>query len=160
MTLTYIATILFLMNEKLIGEEIKQHRLALNLSMDYVARKANITRATLWAIEKGTSNSSFSTYMRLMELLGLSLELKQPSITNSRSRATRSITVLDKKINEFIIMCIELYAAYKNKTSSFIYKLFMENNLINQLKDDYEDMHGMSTESLNQYFDVSLKKKL
>lgn len=148
------------MDEKLIGQEIKQHRLALNLSMDYVAHKINITRATLWAIEKGRSNTSFSTYLRLMELLGLSLEFKQSSIVNTRFRATRRITALDKKINEFIIMCIELYASHKNKNASDVYKLFKKNGLVDLLKSDYEDMHGMSAESLNQYFDVSLKKEL
>lgn len=148
------------MDEKLIGQEIKQHRLALNLSMDYVAHKANITRATLWAIEKGRSNSSFSTYLRLIELLGLSLELRQSSKLNTRFRATRRITALDKKINEFIIMCVELYASYKNKNASEIYSLFKKNGLIDLLNSDYEDMHGMSVNSLNEYFDVSLKKKL
>lgn len=148
------------MDEKLIGQEIKQHRLALNLSMDYVAYKANITRATLWAIEKGESNSSFSTYLRLMKLLGLSLELRQSSKLNTRFRATRRITALDKKINEFIIMCVELYASYKNKNASEIYRLFKKNGLIDLLNNDYEDMHGMSVNSLNEYFDVSLKKEL
>ncbi|MCQ2796126.1 MAG: DUF3791 domain-containing protein [Bacilli bacterium] len=148
------------MDEKLIGQEIKQHRLALNLSMDYVAHKANITRATLWSIEKGKSNSSFSTYLRLMKLLGLSLELRQSSTLNARFRATRRITALDKKINEFIIMCVELYASYKNKNASEIYRLFKKNGLINLLNSDYEDMHGMSVNSLNEYFDVSLKKEL
>lgn len=148
------------MDEKLIGQEIKQHRLALNLSMDYVAHKANITRATLWAIEKGKSNSSFSTYLRLMKLLGLSLELRKSSTLNARFRATRRITALDKKINEFIIMCVELYASYKNKNASVIYRLFKKNGLIDLLNSDYEDMHGMSVNSLNEYFDVSLKKEL
>ena len=49
--------------EKLLflGNAIKEKRLALNIRMDDLAKKANITRSTLWSIEKGASNCSIGT---------------------------------------------------------------------------------------------------
>ena len=47
-------------------------------------------------------------------------------------------------------MCVEQYASSVNKPSSVIYKELKAKGIINELKDDYEDMHGMSTLSLNE----------
>ena len=73
-----------------------------------------------------------------------------------RRRATRTNSALDKKINRFIIMCVEQYASSVNQGSGVIYTKLNEAGIINELKDDYEDMHGMSTYSLNEYIDKRL----
>ena len=54
-------------------------------------------------------------------------------------------------INRFIVMCVEQYASSVDKGSAFIYSKLSEAGIINELIDDYEDMHGMSTYSLNEY---------
>ena len=54
-------------------------------------------------------------------------------------------------INRFIVMCVEQYASSVDKGSAFIYNKLSEAGIINELIDDYEDMHGMSTYSLNEY---------
>lgn len=142
--------------EKLLflGNAIKEKRLALNIRMDDLARKADITRATLWSIEKGTSNCSIGTVFKLMDVLGLDFNLvNQQSNNNARNRATRINTLLDKKINRFVIMCVEQYALSKNKSSGQTYKEMLKSGVVKELKSDYEDLHGMSTPYLNDYIE-------
>jgi hypothetical protein len=57
----------------------------------------------------------------------------------------------------FITFCLELYAEHKQTGSSEIYRLFKETGLLELLKTDYEDLHGMSFEYLNQFFDNYLE---
>lgn len=142
--------------EKLLflGNAIKEKRLALNIRMDDLARKADITRATLWSIEKGTSNCSIRTVFKLMDALGLNFNLvNQQSDNNVRNRATRINTLLDKKINRFVIMCVEQYALSKNKSSGQTYKEMLKSGVVKELENDYEDLHGMSTPYLNDYIE-------
>ena len=53
----------------------------------------------------------------------------------------------------FKAYCIENYAEYKNLSSSAVFEKFMKSKLLNHLKTDYEDLHGMGKEFLMQYFD-------
>ena len=53
----------------------------------------------------------------------------------------------------FKTYCIENYAEYKNKPSSAVFDLFLKSKLLNHLKTDYEDLHGMGKEYLMDYFD-------
>lgn len=142
--------------EKLLflGNAIKEKRLALNIRMDDLAKNANITRATLWSIEKGSSNCSIGTVFKLMDVLGLNFSLvNQENDNNLRNRATRINTALDKKINRFVIMCVEQYALSKNKSSGEAYKEMLKSGVVKELENDYEDLHGMSTPYLNDYIE-------
>lgn len=53
----------------------------------------------------------------------------------------------------FKTYCIENYAEYKNASSSAVFELFAKSRLLNHLKTDYEDLHGMGKEYLMGYFD-------
>ena len=57
----------------ILGAAIKEKRLSLNKRMEEVAKEANITRATLWSIEKGTGSCSAASLFKVMNVLGLSL---------------------------------------------------------------------------------------
>jgi hypothetical protein len=57
----------------------------------------------------------------------------------------------------FITFCLELYAEHKNISSPEVYRLFNKTGLLELLKTDYEDLHGMSFEYLNQFFDDYLE---
>ena len=138
-----------------IGEKLKDKRLQLNLRMDDVAKKVGITRSTLWAIENGNGNYSIETFLKLLNLLNMSIDIDSKQ-QGTRKRATRINTVLDKKINRFIIMCVEQYASSVNQHGNVVYKRLKDLGVINELKEDYEDMHGMSTYSLNEYIDKRL----
>ena len=139
-----------------IGEKLKSKRLQLNLRMDDVAKKVGITRSTLWSIENGSGNYTIDTLLKLLTLLNMSIDIDKEE-QNARKRATRTNSVLDKKINRFIIMCVEQYAASVNQKSSITYNKLNNVGIISELKNDYEDMHGMSTYSLNEYISKRLK---
>ncbi|MDR1971600.1 MAG: DUF3791 domain-containing protein [Treponema sp.] len=57
----------------------------------------------------------------------------------------------------FITFCLELYAEHKKASGPEIYQLFTKTGLLELLKTDYEDLHGMSFEYLNQFFDKYLE---
>lgn len=52
------------------GEQIKLARLRRNLAVELVAERAGISRATLWAVEKGTPTVSIGTYAAVLHALG------------------------------------------------------------------------------------------
>ncbi len=51
------------------GEQIKLARLRRNLSMELVAERANISRATLWAIENGSPSVAIGYYAVVLHAL-------------------------------------------------------------------------------------------
>ena len=53
-----------------VGEQIKTARLRRNLATELVAERAGISRATLWAVEKGSSTVSIGTYAAVLHALG------------------------------------------------------------------------------------------
>ena len=138
-----------------IGKRIKSKRLKLNLRMDDVTKEVGITRSTLWSIENGNGNYTIDTLLRLLSVLNMSIDIDEQE-SSSRKRATRTNSALDKKINRFIVMCVEQYAASINQSSALTYSKLNDSGIIDELKDDYEDMHGMSTYSINEY----IKKRL
>ncbi|MBO4666713.1 MAG: helix-turn-helix domain-containing protein [Bacilli bacterium] len=142
-------------NKNQIGQKLKNKRLQLNLRMEDVAKEVGITRATLWAIENGNGNYSIDTLLKLLNYLKLSIEIETYE-QGGRKRATRTNTTLDRKINRFIIMCVEQYAESINQGSNYVYSRLNDAGILNELKDDYEDMHGMSTYLINEYIDKRL----
>ena len=139
-----------------LSKAIKNKRLSLNLRMDDVAKKVGVTRSTLWSIENGNGNYTIDTILRLLNFLNMSINIDAQE-QGARRRATRTNSVLDKKINRFIVMCVEQYASSVNQSSNVIYFMLNKAGIIDELKDDYEDMHGMSTYSLNEYIDKRLQ---
>lgn len=133
-----------------IGRVIKNKRLSLNLRMEDVARECQITRATLSSIENGTGNPSIVVVLKLFDVLGLFFDIEDESLSG-RNRATRINLANDKKINRFVIMCIEQYAYSRNLSSQEAYEKMSRSGVIDDLTNDYEDLHGFSFEYLNDY---------
>lgn len=52
------------------GNQIKMARLRRNLATELVAERAGISRATLWAVEKGTPTVAIGTYAAVLHALG------------------------------------------------------------------------------------------
>ena len=139
-----------------IGNRIREKRLSLNMRMSDVANSSNITRATLSSIENGNGNYSINSLYRVLNVLGMTLSIDNEIYKNERERASRLNTKRDKIINRFIIMCVEQYAVYINKGSDEVYKIMKENNIIDELINDYEDLHGMSTIYINEHISKML----
>ena len=57
------------------GENIKLSRLRRKLSAQQVAERANISRATLWQIEKGAPSVAMGIYCQVLFILGLEKDL-------------------------------------------------------------------------------------
>ncbi len=141
------------------GKAIKSKRLSLNMRMDDLANKANITRSTLYSIEHGSTKCSFKSIINVINALSLSLDITDYNkIRNRRSRATRTNKSIDKKVNRFIIFCVEQYASSINKNGKETYDLLNKNGIISELRNDYEDLHGMSPIYLNDYITGLLKE--
>lgn len=51
------------------GEQIKLARLRRNLSVELVSERANISRATLWVIEKGSPSVAIGYYAAVLHAL-------------------------------------------------------------------------------------------
>ena len=51
------------------GEQIKLARLRRNLSVELVSERANISRATLWSIEKGSHSVAIGYYAAVLHAL-------------------------------------------------------------------------------------------
>jgi transcriptional regulator with XRE-family HTH domain len=58
-----------------LGENIKLARLRRKLSSESVAERADISRATLWHIEKGDPGVSMAFYCQVLFVLGLDKDL-------------------------------------------------------------------------------------
>lgn len=54
---------------KNMGSQIKMARLRRNLSAEMVAERTGISRATLWAVEKGSPTVAIGTYAAVLHLL-------------------------------------------------------------------------------------------
>lgn len=143
---------------KIIGQKIKESRLSKNLRMDDVAKAVGITRATLSSIENGSGNCSILVLLKLFEFLNLDIAITDEKIELDRKRATRLNKKEDKKINRFIVMCVEQYAHSANKDSQSAYAEMAKYGIIEDLTNDYEDLHGMSTVYLNDYINKIVKR--
>ena len=60
----------------------------------------------------------------------------------------------------FQTFCIEFYSKHIQNPSPEVYALFARSELLDMLKTDYDDLHGMGMEALMQFFDEYLAKEL
>lgn len=141
------------------GRYIKRKRLALNMRMDDVASMANISRTTLWSIENNKYNYSVESLLKVVQILGIQLTIDDVGTKGPRKRASRINTVLDKEKNIFIVLSVQQYASAINKSSFDTYQMLSANRILNDLLDDYEDLHGMSSEWINDYINQLLDGK-
>ena len=58
-----------------LGENIKLARMRRGFSAELVAERANISRATLWAIEKGSPSVAMGSYVAVLNALKLEKDL-------------------------------------------------------------------------------------
>lgn len=58
-----------------LGENIKLARLRRKLTSEQVSERANISRATLWQIEKGAPSVAMGIYCQVLFVLGLEKDL-------------------------------------------------------------------------------------
>lgn len=147
-----------MVSKESLGRTIKNKRLARNMTMDALAKRAGITRATLSAIENGTGNYSIDTLLIVLGSIDVDIDITEvPKSFGSRKRATRINTKQDKDFNRWLIMAIEQYCSFVNKKSDEIYPKMVEKHVIDTMEENYDLLHGMSTSYMNDYIDALMK---
>jgi transcriptional regulator with XRE-family HTH domain len=80
-----------------VGQSIKLARLRRRLSAEQIAERANISRPTLWAIEKGSSTVAFGAYAQVLFVLGLEKDLLKLASDDVLGRKLQDAEILVKK---------------------------------------------------------------
>ncbi len=80
-----------------LGEDIKLARLRRNLSTEQVAERANISRTTLWLIEKGTPSVAMGAYLQVLFVLGLEKNFLNLANDDTLGRKLQDADLLVKK---------------------------------------------------------------
>jgi transcriptional regulator with XRE-family HTH domain len=71
---------------KELGENVKLARLRRKLGAEQVSERANISRATLWHIEKGLPSVAMGTYCQVLFVLGLDKDLLKVAADDTLGR--------------------------------------------------------------------------
>ncbi len=80
------------------GEQIKLARLRRQIPVDLVAERAGISRATLWAVEKGTPTVAMGTYAAVLHALnGLDRDLLLIAKDDELGRKFQDLNLLTRK---------------------------------------------------------------
>jgi transcriptional regulator with XRE-family HTH domain len=82
---------------KQLGEQFKLARLRRKLSMEHVAERANISKSTLWRIEKGDSGVSVGNFYHVLIALGLESDLLQLAADDELGRKIQDAELSTKK---------------------------------------------------------------
>ena len=80
------------------GEQIKLARLRRQIPADLVAERAGISRATLWAVEKGAPTVSMGTYAAVLHALnGLDRDLLLIAKDDELGRKLQDLNLITRK---------------------------------------------------------------
>ncbi|MBW7891299.1 MAG: helix-turn-helix transcriptional regulator [Chitinophagaceae bacterium] len=79
------------------GENIKLARLRRKLSTEQVAERANISRATLWQIEKGTPSVAMGAYFLVLFVLGLEKDFLKIAADDELGRKLQDAGLITKE---------------------------------------------------------------
>jgi transcriptional regulator with XRE-family HTH domain len=80
-----------------LGENIKLARLRRKLSVEQVAERANMSRSTLWAIERGTSTVAIGAYLKVLFVLGLENDFGKLAADDDLGRKVQDAQLLIKE---------------------------------------------------------------
>lgn len=79
------------------GENIKLARLRRKLSTEQVAERANISRSTLWLIEKGSPSVAIGAYTQVLHILGLEKDLAKVASDDTLGRKLQDAKLIVKE---------------------------------------------------------------
>ncbi len=99
---------------KSIGDEIKYHRTAKNISLSSLAKEANISKSTLFALELGDSNPTIATLESICNALNIDLD----SLLKSHTQESAGKKLIPVKVNS---ESSKLYTLELNPFEKFSY---------------------------------------
>lgn len=80
------------------GEQIRMARLRRRLSVELVAERAGISRATLWAVEKGAPSVSMGSYAAVLHALnGMDRDLLRVASDDELGRKLQDLELTVRK---------------------------------------------------------------
>ncbi len=82
---------------KELGKNIKLARLRRKLRAEQTAESANISRSTLWAIEKGSPSVAIGSYLQVLFILGLEKDVLVIARDDKPGRELRDAELLPRK---------------------------------------------------------------
>jgi transcriptional regulator with XRE-family HTH domain len=82
---------------QVLGENLKLARLRRKLSMEMVAERANISRTTLWKIEKGEADTSLAILLRVLSAYGIGKDILKLANDDTLGRKLQDLDILVKK---------------------------------------------------------------
>jgi len=80
-----------------LGENLKLARRRRKLTSEQVAERANISRSTLWHVEKGSDHISIGIFLQVFSVLGLADDFKQLASDDSLGRKLQDAKLITKK---------------------------------------------------------------
>ena len=80
-----------------LGENLKLARRRRKLTSEQVAERANISRSTLWHVEKGSDHISIGIYLQVFSVLGLVEDFKKLAAEDSLGRKLQDAKLITKK---------------------------------------------------------------
>jgi transcriptional regulator with XRE-family HTH domain len=80
-----------------LGENIKLARLRRKISAEQLAERAQISRYTVWQIEKGTPGVSIAAYLQALFVLGLEKDLGEVGSQDILGRKLQDLGLVTKK---------------------------------------------------------------
>jgi transcriptional regulator with XRE-family HTH domain len=82
---------------KVLGENIKLARRRRGLNTEQVSERANISRSTLWLIEKGDPGVAMGTYLQVLFVLGLEKDMLQIAADDEYGRKLQDVALIRKE---------------------------------------------------------------
>ena len=80
-----------------LGENIKLARLRRKLSTSAISERADISRSTLWQVEKGSPSVAIGTYLQILSVLGLEKDLLNVAQDDFIGRKLQDADILVKE---------------------------------------------------------------
>ncbi len=82
---------------KALGQNIKLARRRRKLTAELVAERANISRSTLWLVEKGDPGVAMGTYLQVLFVLGLEKDMQQIAADDLFGRKLQDARLLNNE---------------------------------------------------------------
>ena len=82
---------------KALGTNIKLARRRRRLSSEQVAERANISRSTLWLVEKGDPGVAMGTYLLVLFVLGLEKDFQKIAADDEFGRKLQDAALIKEK---------------------------------------------------------------